>query len=353
MALFGPVMQILVAILLVIILFVIGFFIYNMELANSIRNAGRLQKETIIYSGVKDLYSNKNEQYNTTNKDDVTFLDIGPSVNQSSGAEFTYNFWLYLDYTKIAAASENETVLTDNGIKDKDIVLFLHGDKNVYTYKNICNNDKTDVMIKCPLVKLERAANVLTVELNTMNSPDGVHEESRSTCTTRSNDWRTVNSHKLSIEGLRTVPEYDKKWFMVTLIVQDTSPTDPLPLRNKVRCRVFINGINELDRFVDGGLNPTSPSILRVNQGNFHVAPTLTWTENASTLTNVNAISEAATIYMADLSYFNYVLDKDTIKKMYESGFSKKYAATAGQLNDNDFMNKKAAPAEKKQFFAY
>jgi hypothetical protein len=354
MAMFGPAMQILVAILLVILLFVIGFFIYNMELAKSIRDAGKLKKETVIFNGIKDLKIANNETYNTVNKNDMTYRDISPSVNQGSGAEFSYNFWLYLDSSAFDVPVQDNIVRPDSGLAKDDLILLVHGDKTPYTYKNLCNTDKKDIMVKCPLIKIQRGGDVLAVEFNTMSSPDAVHEQSRNTCTETSTDWSMVNSYKIALSGLRNKEpaNYNKKWFMVTVIIQDTSPTDPLPLRNKVRCRILVNGVTELDRFVDGGLNAHAPSLLRQNLGFLHVAPVVTFGSAATDKTLT--VPSARQVYMADLSYFNYALNVDEVKSMYKSGYNKQYALSASQSDpDTAFMTEQSVAGDKKSFYAF
>jgi len=350
----SPVLQIVMAIAIVVILFVIAFMIFNMELASSIRQAGKLTTSTPIFTGIKDLYKSNNETYNTTNQYDISFVNVSPSINQASGAEFTYNFWLYLDNEQYPPPQNNVVVTPDSGLTNDDLILFLHGDRNVYNYNSLCytNNrsKKDDIMIKCPLVKLQRSLNVLVVEFNTANSVEAVHEQSRNTCNESSKDWNAVNSYKLGISGFREdgTNNYNKKWFMVTVIIQDTSPTDPLPLRNKVRCRILVNGVTELDRYVDGGLNNTIPSLLRRNNGNFYVGPICRFGNNQTTLQPKGERQ----VCMADLTYFNHALGSEEVKNMYDAGFARRYASTAGD-NDSSFLDSVSSAAEMKQFMSF
>lgn len=342
MEIFGASLQIVTAIILVLLLCAFGFLMYNMEAVNNAVASAKVKKQISIFSGIADLRSESS--YNTTVKMDPTFRDISPSVNQPSGAEMTYNFWMYKEGSLFSEpVIGNDIQFTDAGLRPDDFVLFVHGDKKAYDYKNVCGVEKNDIKIKCPLVKLERGGDVLTVEFNTISSQDAVKEQARNACREFSTDWLFMNAHKIAIRGFRN-PENDKKWNMVSIILQDTSPNDPLPIRNKIRCRIYVNGVLQLDRYVDSGIGLASgQSLLRRNNSYFHVAPRVTITpyrysapgsssvtRDANTTTKV--INTENSLMMADLTYFNYALGSDDVKALYAKGFTKDMAA---KLNTN------------------
>jgi hypothetical protein len=206
---------------------------------------------------------------------------------------------------------------------------------------------KSDVKVKCPLVKLERGSDVLTVEFNTIASPEVVSENSRNICRETSTNWNFMNMHKIAIKNLRD-PKLDKKWIMVTVVINDTSPNDPLPLRNKTRCRIYVNGLLELDRYVDGGFGLASGhSLLRRNNGMLYVSPSITttpyefsipgYTNNAKMSTQISTNKTIGgtpsnlpdnAVMMADLTYYNYGLDITTIKSLFQKGFTNVFTET-------------------------
>lgn len=351
---FGSLLQIITAIILVLLLFALGFFIYNMELVNSFREfseARTIKRHVPIMTGIRDIKDGLS--FNTSDKTSWNFKDILPSFNQPSGAEFTYNFWLYKDNTAFPEPTDKDAAkYTDHGLTSGDFVLILHGDKNAYTYNNICGAPKNDIKIKCPLVKLERGGDVLTVEFNTISSPDVVREQARNVCREYSTDWAFMNAHKVAIKGFRN-PTKDKKWNMVTVIIQDTSPNDPLPIRNKIRCRIYVNGVMELDRYVDSGLGLYSgQSLIRRNSAYLHVAPrinvrpfqyTAPGVPSAAiagttlvTTNNINVANPDKLVLMADLSYFNYAVDTSDVISMYNKGFTRTwYTQTAANLAEH------------------
>ena len=343
----GATFQVVIAVMLVIILFVIGFSVFNLETMKAIQDASRQKIRTDIFTGVKDLVQNGEEVYTTTDDTSGAYKNLNLAVNQLGGAEYTYNFWLYIDREKYGIAAEmpdkqSAVQKTDAGLADSDIVLFMRGNKKAYSYKNICGKDKTDILVKSPLVKLERNANVLSVEFNTTAAPDVTHEFSRNTCSDNSTNWTTMNNHKIAMSGLRGKDNLEKKWFMVSIIIQDTSPADPLPIRNKTRCAVYINGVLELERYTDGRLltgENTDATVLLQNQGPLYVYPEIkvsAGTGDALTKHTYSSSANEKGLMMADMLYFNYALSTEEITNLFNGGFKKEMAPKLSHLTASD-----------------
>lgn len=323
----GQLIQVLLAIVVVIVLFVIAFAVYNKEFVSSLKNKNATKEEVPIFSGILDLSTSKDIRYNTQDKTSANFKNLVPSYNQKAGAEFTYNFWMFTDLdNEYPLPSENDVAPIDQGLTADDLVLFVKGSSTPYTFNTICSATrdpptKTDILVKCPLVKLQRGGDVLTVEFNTLSSPEAIREQARNVCVEQSTDWKYMNAHKLAVTGLRTGPNstnYTKKWYMVTVIIQDTNPSDPLPIRNKCRCRIYVNGTMELDRYVDGSIGGfQQQSVLRQNEGDFYFAPTIT---AAKTVANPRKVM------IADLTYYNYAIEPSTISNKFKDGFNKNFA---------------------------
>lgn len=349
MAFIGSTIQVVIAIALVIVLCVIAFLVFNAEMLRAIKEAGTVRRQVQVFTGVKDLAVANNEAYNTIDPTNPMYRNIESSVNQKSGAEYTYNFWLFLNPEKSPVSdsptfSDRKENIPDVGftqynskvqLQNKPFVLLLRGDKKVVPYKSICsssnsaNSDrlKMDVLVKQPMIKLEHGWDALTVELNTQDRPDAVKEKSRNTCNSSETDWNTLNSYRVGVENVKQ--KLSGKWNMITVVIQDTFPTDPLPIRNKVRVRVYVNGMLEIDRYLDGKLADTSSkaTLLRPNSGDLHVAPKIVMNDSAGTyLSSTLTSSQTNAVMMADLSYFNYAIDTTQIKSLFDAGFSKQYA---------------------------
>jgi hypothetical protein len=360
----GKAIQVVLAVMITIILFVIGFAIFNMEQIKAVQESNKQKLRVDIFKGIKDFALAHNEAYNTNDESSPLYKALSLSVNQQAGAEFTYNFWLYVnDYNTVFGAQGTNTgveVKTDGGIQATDMILLLRGDKTLYSYKDICNSStKQDVMVKCPLIKMADGGNILVVEFNTVSGPDAVHEQARNTCSDISQDRIAMNKHRLAVSDLRSKTNLTDKWFMVTVIIQDTNPKDPLPIRNKARCRIFINGVMELDRYVDGALasNDTHPQVVLQNKGNLYVNQQITGLSGSATTTKQVTSSDTQKLYMADLAYFNYALSPDEIRSMFSAQFSKTYAPSISEQAADATLttiwtNVSLAP-DKKQLVAY
>jgi hypothetical protein len=367
-------LQILIAILLVIILFVIGFSVYNAEFINSIRRSGVNKIKIPIFEGIKDLYTVSNEEYNTSNKKSGSFkaLNDTPSYNQAAGSEYTYNFWIYKDGSKYRSdgdCKQNDKNNADMGfgLHETDTIdytysvngststydqtiLFLKGNKDVIEYNNICGKKKKDIMIKNPLVKFEQCGRNLTVEFNTLKNKDVVIENSPDVCGSAAMNWQMGNAHKVTLGGFDH-PKFDKKWHMVTIVIQDTYPTDPQPLRNKVRCRIYVNTVLELDKYVDGIINTINdynkePTVLKLNKGHLHIMPIITVDGKTTYVPK-----DEKALMMANLSYFNYALTPGDIDSLFSEKFKLAMAPTPDGtiLKGNEYEY--ASKPIKKQFY--
>jgi hypothetical protein len=344
----GEIVQVVIALLLVLAMFVLGFSIYNMELVRSIQNANKQKKSVMVFSGVKDLYGSKDSFFDTSNASMGNYREIPVSVNQRGGAEFTYNFWVWKDNALGATADYTDTKsgvqVVDSGLTTKDYILFMKGSKTATNFKNICKVDtnttataeyKKDVLVKCPLVKFEEGLDVLTVEFNTVQAPDAVQESAEDMCSNQTLSWSQMKGHKLSIKGFHD-EAYNQKWTMVTVVIQDTFPTDPLPGRNKVRCRIYVNGVLTLDHYTDTSIkNPVGYSVLKQNVGNLFIMPSVAIT-STTTSAQPSALEQ---LLMADLEYVNYALTADEIKGRYANKFSRTSANNDIDVTKTQFSN--------------
>ncbi len=327
------ILQVFAAITVVILLFVIGFAMYNRDMVKNYAEARKTKRVTPIFSGIMD-FKGMHHRFETLDPLDPTYVNLNPSINQRAGAEFTYNFWLYqasAAFTQTTASRKNQADV-DAGLMSDELVLLLKGDEKTVNYPNVCGKEKSDIYVKCPLIKLAQNGDVLVVELNTVQGVDGVRENARNVCNDITTNWSYANGHRLAIRNMRTDNLLDK-WYMVTVVVQDTSPDDPLPVRNKVRVRVYINGFLELDRFVDGKIDDPN-SVVRQNTGNLFI--------HATADSKAKRIDKARHIMMADLTYYNYAVEQSDINALVKKSFQKKFlmgCSTGVNARDKQLMN--------------
>lgn len=311
--------QIVFGICLVIILFIIGFATYNYEFIRAIQESSNniTQKAVPIFQGIKDMNNTMEETYTVVDRKNPSFRDIQHSVNQRSGIEFSYSFWLY---NKTAVATSGSSFQPDT-ISASETVLFVKGSNKTFTYKNVCNIDKEDYKIKCPLVKLENGRTHLTVEFNTLiedtnTYPEAIKQGYRNVCGTNAT-WKGANAHKLTIGNLDR-EEFKEKWVLVTIIIKDTVPEGTLPNRNKAHCSIYLNNFKELDTYVDGLIynddTSTKMTTVRENKGNLYLFPNRTTAASGETPKD---------LMIANLTYYSHAIDQNTIDGIYAAGVPK------------------------------
>lgn len=342
--------QIVFAICIVVFLYVIGYFVFNREVIDALRETKDIKRKIPIFEGIKNLKINKNEIYNTSDPSHPTYRKLDLAINQRAGAEFSYNFWIYKESSltgNVNVGGTDKSLNTNN-----DLILFVKGSKNIFNFKNICNQSISNYLVKCPLVKFEQNLDVLTVEINNDENPNSVGEGSANTCNDPSVQFDSKNAHKISIKGFNA-SNYNKKWFMVTLVVQDTVPLDPLPGRNNIKAQIYINGVLQFDKYLESSLAnilANQSTLIRQNKGNLYLAPEKSAASGSTMGTLLYENGDIQQLFMADLTYYNYALGKDEISALYQGSFNKKVAisisdsqSTRTQLDD--IKNNISAPA--------
>ena len=313
------IIQIIFAILLVFMLLFAANMIYNYESVVNFRNAYTVKKEIIIFDGIFD-YSNTVWTFNTYDKNSLSYKDLSPSINQQGGAEYSYNFWLYIDKGKL-----NLT---------KDAVLFLRGSKQLIPYISNTNCEIVRqgkyILVKNPMIRLKDDGSALVIEYNTLTNPDAYRENGVNTIDC-SGTWHDKNRGTL---GIHTMDDnvYNKKWFMFTLILKEINPEDDILYKNKTSCKIYINGINILDRVVESPYDGSYGSAaMKHNRGPLYINPGDIITAN---IPATNQVSEKQTLLMANMSYYNYSLSEAEIVDLFKKKFKK--APAVMPLNEEE-----------------
>lgn len=309
------IIQIIFALLLLFMLLLFANMIYNYETVVNIRNSYVVKREIPIFDGYIDINENNNWKYDTYDKNKSSFKDLTPSINQNGGAEYTYNFWLYIDKSKLSTVS-------------KDIVLLLRGNTIQLPYKNNTNCEITNygkyVLVKNPLIRLEPNGSAMVVEYNTLTNPDAYRENGKNAIDCSGN-WMDQNKGMLGIYNMDDYA-FNKKWFMVTIVLKEVNPDNDILYKNKTSCKMYINGINVQDRTVESPYNGTYGSAaMRHNRGPLYVNPT-----EINKKTDATSIFDANTtdaLKMANLTYFNYALTESEVMQVFGKKFSKQPAA--------------------------
>jgi len=299
------IIQIIIGLIIVILMGYVSYNIYSIEFEKLLKGSNTLKKDTTVFNGIVDFYSNTDLKSNTFNSSEDNYINISPSINQQGGAEYSYNFWLYVDKSKLSG--------------NKDRVLLLKGNKNIFidTNKTLnCSNSKT-IMIKNPLIRLSPKGDGIAVEYNNIITIDSYQDVNKiKNCELAdTTTWKNKNTNLLGVYDL----DFDKKWFMVTVVMKEVSAPDNILFNNKASSKIYINGTLISDKNVETRYNDMIHSAtFKNNNAPLYINP-------AYTKDDIYAIKPETEgmIKMADLKYYNYAVIDEEINKIYNNGFTK------------------------------
>jgi hypothetical protein len=343
------IIQIIFAIILLIIMAIISYSFFNKDIQsilNKLTNPKQIKKKEKIIDGTFS-FEGKMAKFNTTNKTKNNYKEISPSLNQKSGIEYSYNFWIFMD------KNNNEDSSTEYSVP-----LFIKGSEKPIKYKSTwkCNdiittptttfNVKADTqatkgfLVKNPLAKVnfkKDRIDAIVFEFNSISSPDIVHEDPEiPNCSADKKDQKDKNLfgiYNLSKkEELYTDGSDDNvpgKWSMITLVITETDTSKNILFRNKAKIKLYLNGQEYLEK--SGDISNEISTAFRNNISNFYINP-LEYNGNGE-----------RKITIADLTYFNYALSDNEIINLYNTDINLNQALIPNE-NDTEVpnMNKKS-----------
>jgi hypothetical protein len=348
---YNPVTQVIIALIILLLMGYVAYNIYLIELQHMFKGGNDIRKETEVFSGIIDFNDIKELKYNTKNRAHEKYRDISPSINQQGGAEYTYNFWLYVDQSRI------QQLNNDN---NKDILLILKGEKQLYYNNNFNYNcmfksgDSTStkhpvLLTKNPLIRLSYDGKNLAVDYNNILSPESYQNNSKYTrcdSTDNNKEWWVRNKNMIGVYDI----EFSSKWFMVTVVMKEIADNNNILTKNRAICRIYINGLlvfeNKLETIYGSNQDIYSATFKNNNSplyinpifnmksggsGRSVSAATTKKTQNVPyfdissakydekyNTDNPNDIS--GVIKMGDLKYYNYALEDDAINQLFRTG---------------------------------
>lgn len=324
----NPLLQVIIALIILLLMGYVAYNIYVIELHNMFKGDNNIKKEIDIIQGVYDFQSNGEWKYNTINKLHNSYLDISPSINQSGGAEYSYNFWLYV----------NQTELDKNPNNKKDLAIFLKGEKEFYYNKDSNFNcsgsfhapttEKSATLVtKSPLIRLKGDGSALIFEYNNLLTPDSFrnnfnNEKCSEILTSSLDEWEQRNKNLLGIYDIK----FDKKWYMITFVLKELADPNDILTNNRALCKIYINGMLMYENKIEtiyGDDKRLSATPKNVNSP-FYINPKFDNIIN-SNYNYFMSSSDLATpnvVKIADLKYFNYAANDDIILSIYNRGLN-------------------------------
>jgi hypothetical protein len=322
----------------------VAYNIYLIELRHMFKGNNDIRKETEILHGILD-YTLGEVKFNTINKLHDYYIDMSPSINQQGGAEYSYNFWLYVDQNKLSKLRENPTASPNK----KDIVLFYKGEKTFYYNKNNYNcqyksgTNYINLITKNPLVRINHDGTSMAIDYNNILSPDSYQNNSiYKPCEFQSVnlEWNEKNKNMLGIYDIT----FNNKWFMVSIVIKEVADNNNILTKNRALCRLYINGMLIFENKVETMYNDDIHSAtIKHNKSPFYVNPEFNFgdlqeNKDKNPYFNIrkgifeNGADERDKLNIlrvADLKYFNYAIDQDIINRIYRDGFYKEIITVA------------------------
>jgi hypothetical protein len=314
----NPLMQVIISLIILLLMGYVGYNIFLIELQNMFKGESDIRKEIYILSGTYDL-SNSEVKYNTIDKTQSNFKDINPSINQDGGAEYSYNYWLFIDQDKLVKIDEGK----------KDIILFLKGEKILYSNNkfnyNCSNASSTNnpvIITKNPLVRLSGDGKKIAVEYNNIYNTESYQQGSMYKNCNRmssSTNWNEKNKNMLGIYDI----EFNSKWFMVTIVMREVSDSNNVLSINRASCKMYINGVKLLDKKVETKYDSKIYSAtFKNNSSPFYINPLIDYK------TPYGKVTVGSVLKIADIKYYNYSINDDMISSLYNKGFNNNVADT-------------------------
>ena len=316
----NPLMQVIISLIILLLMGYVGYNIFLIELQNMFKGQNDIRKEIYILSGTYDL-SNSEVKYNTSDNTQSNFKDINPSINQDGGAEYSYNYWLFIDQDKLKNSN--------SGDSKKDIILFLKGEKILYSNNKFNYNCSTAnfannpvIITKNPLVRLSGDGTKIAVEYNNIYNTESYQQGSMyKSCNRMSSttEWNERNKNLLGIYDI----EFNSKWFMVTIVMKEVSDSNNVLSINRASCKMYINGVKLLDKKVETKYDSKIYSAtFKNNSSPFYINPLI------DGKTPYRKVDTGSVLKIADIKYYNYSINEDMISSLYNKGFNNNVADT-------------------------
>lgn len=334
------IVQIIVALIIIIIMGILAYGIYNKNAQEMILDATKfhsLKKKTKIIDGVFSYDTDKTATFNTTDETLGNYIDINPSINQKGGAVYSYNFWLFMPN---ASNVQNDK---------QTLILFNKGSNKTLKYASEfrCHtNTNTNgwFLVKNPLLRVNYKANkidAVVVELNSISKPDVYHSGANIGELKCTGDYHNDYDQNLfGIKNLANRLDLHNKWNMITVVVSETTAeADSVFLsENQLIVKLYLNGYQYFDKngeiVLSDGKNYSTA--IRSNKGDLFLNPGSNKTGHTYIKTNDSSTA------ISDLTYFNYTLSDEEIINLFKEGCNKKTALLPNEITFNNLENEES-----------
>ena len=283
-------LQLLMAFIVLLILYITTLVIMRIDsLVTEPSFKVKQREEAIVVDKQTTASSIAKTKFNTIFPFNKDFLKIPNSVNGTTGAQFTYQFWMKVNNT--------------NERSFENLVILLKGDNRKYGANFYDPSSKPlpklipylkqepDYFIKCPLIKFTDSYKNLQVELNTTKYP---------------NVKIPINLNGIdplqNRKNLLTLLPLE--WFLFTFVFEENYSIKD-GIENGIRFTFYLNDIPVV--LASGSTDiMLFDNSLKLNEGDLYLFPNYSSDDNLLTL--------------AGLKYFNYAKTDNDVKSDFGRG---------------------------------
>jgi len=346
----SPVQQVIISLIILLLMGYVAYNIYIIELQKMFKGENNIRKEIDIIEGIYDFRNANEWKYNTNNKLHNNYADIRPSINQEGGAEYSYNFWVYIDNNKLY-----DIIKKESGNSGSDIALIFKGEK-IYYYNTKDNyncssyygheNILPTILTKNPLIRLntDGSKSAIVVDYNNILSPDSYQNNSKYVeCKNLENKtlFKDKNKNLLGVWDINI----DKKWFMISIVMKEVADSNNILSNNRALCKIYLNGMIVFDNKIetkyrgvkaynlseDNTVYDVYAATHKDNKSPLYINPQLhDVIKNKDSIKmqffDTSKINEEHILKIGDIKYFNYAINTDIIQSIYNRGLNKKKA---------------------------
>lgn len=328
----NPIVQVILSIIIIIIILKVGvpFFFKELKSLESDSNAFKTISNDYTVNIIDGImpFTSSEVYITTTNKLDDNYVNIPRSINRSSGAQFSFSFWINKG-KDFKPESLSDRVILIYGLKNKDTIAkklpvdldSLSIDTTFYTdlpYKTILESKiegepidvtpaaiagsdknyrsfnisaKTDIIVKCPLIKFSKNGKDIEVEVNTIKN--------------------ISNSFKIS-SPLMDIMSKDE-WNLLTFTFEDYN--NLVGFATGTKMTFYLNNKQVSTQIIKN-------DSLKINNGKIYILP-----DTGS----VQSVSNSGSI--ANVTYYNKALKLDEINTILNNRFTEQSYKTPKTKN--------------------
>jgi hypothetical protein len=287
------ILQVLVALVLVYVLYIIGL---RYVIANDFESQDKATTQKTSVKVIDGRISGSalvGKKFDTINVASPTYVPIKPSVNSCDGIAFTYSFWI---------------LLKDSTTNIDDLTIFIKGNASKYQMTKqraaaVGSNSSTvnDYIVKCPSFKFGKVSKSpsFKIEFNTLKKIDNHVNVS---------SHQIINSNVPDVDG--ALKHMLGRWSMITLVFSDHRRYDGI--YDGIQVSFFLNDALYSNQSFVG-------DALRWNNSDLVFFPDAAG----------SSVSVLNNLWIADFYYANYALDPIDIKNRFNAGFNNNLAVAA------------------------